>query len=612
MALVNMPFAMADRPSIQCGLLKAGLAREGHEVDVLYLNLELAAELGEALYGELAKLRTGLLLGEWLFSAAAFGYRPNEDAYREACAQNLAMALDKLDLDFERLCRLRNEELPAWIRRRAESVDWSAYTAIGFTSTFEQNTAALALAREIKQRHADVPLIFGGANFDGDMGKEYVRGLPFVDLAVSGEGDVVLPQILARLAEGRGVLDLPGVVARSNGSIVANGPAPPLRDLDGLPDPDYTDYFTTLFRLGRERVLGTQAPQLLIETSRGCWWGERQHCTFCGLNNNGMRFRSKSPAAAMAQMRRLAASYKIVNFEAVDNIMDHKYIAQLCATLGEERYDYRLFYEVKSNLQPAQLRQMARAGISTIQPGIESLSSHVLALMRKGVTMLRNVRLLKWAYYYKMRANWNLLTGFPGETTDDYAAQLRVLPLLRHLPPPAGAGRIWLERFSPYFFDSSFPVRNVRPLDVYRHIYPEEQLDLAQIAYFFDYEMEDTLADASHDALREMVEEWKGAWGRRPRPQLVYQRAPDWIQVIDRRTAEVEAHAFTGLAATVYEVCSETDHSVEAICDQVARSGGSAGAEEVHASLAKFCSLGLMLEEDGHYLSLALPVNQNW
>ena len=47
-ALVNMPFAGANRPSIQCGLLKAGLVREGHEVDVHYLNLELAAEIGRA------------------------------------------------------------------------------------------------------------------------------------------------------------------------------------------------------------------------------------------------------------------------------------------------------------------------------------------------------------------------------------------------------------------------------------------------------------------------------------------------------------------------------------------------------------------------------------
>jgi len=28
--------------------------------------------------------------------------------------------------------------------------------------------------------------------------------------------------------------------------------------------------------------------------------------------------------------------------------------------------------------------------------------------------------------------------------------------------------------------------------------------------------------------------------------------------------------------------------------------------------LRRFCDMGLMVEEDGHYLSLALPINGNW
>lgn len=612
-ALVNMPFAMADRPSIQCGLLKAGLIRAGHAVDVFYLNLELATVLGEAFYRELVQFRTDLLFGEWLFSAAAFGYRPNEETYREAGGESLQMVLERLGIGYERVCELRKETLPAWINRWAEEVDWSAYTAVGFTSTFEQNTAALALGRAIKKRHPEVATIFGGANFDGDMGKEYVRALPFVDYAVVGEGDVVLPQIVGRMARGESVLDIRGVVGKADGSLVANGPAPVVFDLNAVPDPDYDEYFATLFRLGRERVLGAQPPMLLFESARGCWWGEKQHCTFCGLNNNGMKFRSKTPDEVSGQLRRLATRYKIINFEAVDNIMEYKYLEELCGPLSQEHYDYRLFYEVKANLSPSQLRKMAQAGIRAIQPGIESLSSHILSLMRKGVTMIRNVRLLKWAYYYGMRVGWNILTGFPGETEDAYAEQLRILPFLRHLPPPEGCGRIWLERFSPYYFDRSFPVKNIRPLEVYRFVYPEEQLDLGQIAYFFSYEMENTLPDEHHRNLRKAVEDWKAAWERRPRPGLIYQRAPDWIQVVDRRTQEVAAHSFEGHEAAIYELCGETERTVDALCKHLAGNNGFAvDAEEVRSSLAKFCDLGLMIEEKGRFLSLALPANRNW
>ena len=48
---------------------------------------------------------------------------------------------------------------------------------------------------------------------------------------------------------------------------------------------------------------------------------------------------------------------------------------------------------------------MATAGVRAIQPGIESLSTRILKLMRKGATRLINVRLLKWAAYYGMTVN---------------------------------------------------------------------------------------------------------------------------------------------------------------------------------------------------------------
>lgn len=610
-ALVNMPFAMADRPSIQCGLLKSSLASLGHEVDVYYLNLELAAECGARFYGEVARLRTDLLLGEWLFSVAAFGARGDDEAYRQACP-GLAQTCESIDKDFTELRRLRHEVLPAWIDRWAEKVDWGSYVAVGFTSTFEQNTAAFAMARAIKERYPKVVTIFGGANFDGDMGKEYVRSLGFIDYAVIGEGDQALAEMVERIGRGESALGIPGVVGLQDGELVSAGPARRVSNMGALPDPDYDEYFATLFRLGRDKVLSNKPPLLLVETSRGCWWGEKQHCTFCGLNNNGMKFRSKSPEQAADQFRRLAARYKILNFEAVDNIMDHKYLEQLCGPLAEERYDYRLFYEVKANLSPAQLRTMARAGVTVIQPGIESLNSHILTLMRKGVSMLRNVRLLKWANYYGIQINWNMLTGFPGETSEDYVEQLQILPLLRHLPPPGGVGRIWLERFSPYYFDSSFPVKNVRPLPVYRFIYPEK-LDLDQIAYFFDYEMENVVPQTEHQELSRQIEEWKAAWKKRPRPELAYQRAPDWVQVMDRRTETVAVHAFRGQEAEIFQFCSDTDRGLSSILQHLA--GGEEGtvdAEEVQAALDKFCDLGLMLREGNRYLSLALPVNQHW
>ena len=68
-------------------------------------------------------------------------------------------------------------------QRTVEGIDWSAYDVVGFTSTFQQNVASLALARAIKEEHPRVTTLFGGANFDSVMGLEYLRVFPGTEQA---------------------------------------------------------------------------------------------------------------------------------------------------------------------------------------------------------------------------------------------------------------------------------------------------------------------------------------------------------------------------------------------------------------------------------------------
>ena len=111
-----------------------------------------------------------------------------------------------------------------------------------------------------------------------------------------------------------------------------------------------------------------------------------------------------------------ARRYRSFHFEAVDNVLDIAYLKDLFPVLAATEAGYEIFYEVKANLSREQLRLMAKAGVTHIQPGIESLSSNVLRLMRKGVRAVQNVNLLRWSQYYGIRVSWNLIWGFPGET----------------------------------------------------------------------------------------------------------------------------------------------------------------------------------------------------
>ena len=102
----------------------------------------------------------------------------------------------------EKLARIRHIDVPEYLDELVDTFPWQEATVVGFSSTFQQNTASFALARRLKERYPYIFILFGGANFDGDMGLEFVRALDYIDAAVIGEGDDAFPNLLNALATG--------------------------------------------------------------------------------------------------------------------------------------------------------------------------------------------------------------------------------------------------------------------------------------------------------------------------------------------------------------------------------------------------------------------------
>jgi len=457
----------------------------------------------------------------------------------------------------------------------------------------------------LKERYPHISMIFGGANFDGDMGIEFMRTLDYIDAAVIGEGDTAFPALLSALAADTGLSSIPGVAYRLDGQVKVTPPAPPVASLDDLPIPDYDEYFTLAEKLEILPRLGHRNVWLPVETSRGCWWGAKHHCTFCGLNATTMQFRSKSPQRVLDEFAQQVRRYRSFHLEAVDNILDMAYLKDLLPVLVAAETGYEIFYEVKANLSREQLRLLARAGVTSIQPGIESLSSNVLRLMRKGVRAVQNVNLLRWAQYYGIHVSWNLLWGFPGETEQDYAAQAAIIPDLFHLPPPSAANRIWLERFSPLFTGrDTTALRGRTPELSYRYIYPDS-IDLDRIAYFFDYLAENDVADSTYADVRRAAADWSGAWAAGRPPTLKYRAAPHFVQICDsRRQGRDGTYTFENTLADLYLACVDAPTTAAAVQRKLSL---SLPAEAVQEIFEDFRQRGLMFLDGKFALALALP-----
>jgi ribosomal peptide maturation radical SAM protein 1 len=609
--LLSLPFGALNRPSLGLSLLKGVLSEADIPCDVRYLTFPFAELIGHDDYSWISSdVPYTAFAGDWCFAEQLYGFRDEVD---RAYVQDILSETWRLDhTAIRRVLRIRSLAQP-FLDHCMAAIPWSRYAVVGFTSTFEQNLASLALATRLKGAYPDITIVCGGANWEGIMGLELHRQFPCVDFVCSGEAERSFPAVARRLlADAPRAVHLgliPGIVYRHDGASVSTGPPLPVRNLDELPIPDFSDYYLAV---EQSTVGASVVPTLLIETSRGCWWGAKSHCTFCGLNGESMAFRSKSSGRVLSELETLAGRWKPDMVEAVDNILDMRYFRDLLPALAETPHSYQMFYEVKANLTKAQVRLLADAGVSRIQPGIESFSNHVLQLMRKGTTALRNIQLLKWCKLYGVQTDWNLLYGFPGEAPEDYVQMLELLPAIRFLDPPAAWGPVRLDRFSPYHRDpAAFGLQNVRPVAPYRYLYPGDEDSLARIAYYFDYDFAPGQDPSGYGAaVVAFLERWK----RQPEPGSLFASVCDdgSLELTDTRSdAAVRTMRFTGLERAAYEYCDEL-RSLSGIVRYLQERFAEAdfGQPEVVTFLDSLIATRLMVSDGHHYLSLALQRGQ--
>jgi ribosomal peptide maturation radical SAM protein 1 len=610
--LVNMPFGSTRMPSIQVGLLTALAKGEGWQADGLYGNLLFARLFGWERYEVLCEQRFRLL-GEWLFSHAAFGDDTVPDERFLDLSDVPAIEHD-LGLSCAELRDWRHRRIPKFIDTLAADARWPSVALVGFTSMFEQTCASLALARALKRRHPDLLTVFGGANFDGEMGAEFLRTLGWIDCVVAGEAEQAFPALLRQVAGIDEPAALAGVLWRRPGPDGRGRPPAPRRAattsaMDAVPTPDYQDYFRTMVQTAAPREVNGRWTFVPFESARGCWWGETSHCTFCGLNATGMTYRSKSPGRVLSELDDLARSYGPHPFFAVDNILDHRYIDEVFGTLAQRELDYSFWYELKANLRPEQIRKLAHGGLVWAQPGIETLSTNVLKLMRKGSVSFINLRFIKWAHYYGIRVAWNVLYGFPGETVEDYRSMTRLIARIAHLPPPDDCGAIRMDRFSPYHSTpEQWGLGRVRPDARYAAVYPEP-IRAGEIAYYFEFDNPARLPDATYAPMLELIANWQQAWaGPEPRPELTYTRSASQIRFVDTRAGGAPVHAYFGpLASALYPLLGRSQQSPAQLHARLAEDGVAASAADIEAVLADLEQDALIWREDDVVFGLALP-----
>ena len=623
--LVSMPYPVINQPSMALGLLKSALKNHGISAKSFYPCLEFAEEIGLDVFSFIADSKQEFLVGEWTFAGAAFpDFHPDHEAYLDLVL-SAAVSVGLLKRSGFRaepraaLWKARNAA-PDFVDQVARQVLARRPGIVGCTSSFFQHCASLALLRRIKELDPTVVTVLGGANCEGAMGVATKKAFDWVDYVVSGEADVLFPELCAALLKDDGsrqqVPQREGLISAENCSSTGTGenaPRASIFHMEQVPEPTYDDYFQTLDRSSLSRFI---SPGLPIETSRGCWWGAKKHCTFCGLNGGNMSFRSKSADRVHEELHSLSETHNIRRFNVVDNILDMKYLRDLLPRLAQEE-PYTLFFETKANLRRDQVETIAAAGIHRLQPGIENMHDEILKLVNKGTTGLQNTQLLKWAREFGIFITWNFLWDIPGEKDEWYGEMAEWLPRIVHLQPP-GIDRIQFHRFSPYHKDAAHYDLELMPFPAYRYVYPVAAESLAELAYYFDEIRRPNASDAlakrpNLKRVMRIIALWNQLWGfagaasGKEKPLLlIISDGPDHLEITDTRPcATAGHHRLEGLAATIYRLCDSIKTRAN-LCAALTADGHETDDAEISSVLEALVRDNLILHIGDRYLALAM------
>lgn len=619
--LIDMPWSLLEAPSIQLGTLKSVLQHANIRSEVRPLNLAFMhhVRVADALspgevpisphdYMDVADEYYHLGLGDWIFACPPFRKSSPQEDDRYFDFFRSKGGKEETVTKAQRMRAL----VPSFLERCVADILSTSPRIVGFTTTFSQNVPALVLAKLLKLRDPSLKIIFGGSNCDGPMGDALHREFPWIDVVLRGEAENVLPQLVRDVFAGKEIQPQPGLCYRSGGERIVIGlEGAEVVSMDQVPTPNYDEYFGALEENAcRAEIM----PRVMIpfESSRGCWWGAKKHCTFCGLNDLTIAFRSKRPTIVIQELIDLSQKYGHLDFYGVDNIIDMRYFKELLPKLRQAGYDFRLFYETKANLKSEHLQMMREAGVSGIQPGIESLSTPILKLMEKGVTALQNMRLLKRCAEFGIRPHWNFIYGFPREPPEEYPRMAEAIKSITHLTPPQSLTPLHLERFSPYHQrPGSYGLKINAPTQAayYHLIYPTDEATLNDLAYTFDYSYDDGRDATIYVApLRESIEAWRRDYLEGS--NLSYRRGPGLLLINDRRCGLGGCdYSFQEREAKIYLACDVGATPMLVWKGLLADGFSDVTLEDVENFLHEMVELRLMYEEGGCYLSLAVAVN---
>ncbi|MDP8256683.1 MAG: radical SAM protein [Candidatus Alcyoniella australis] len=329
--------------------------------------------------------------------------------------------------------RLLNLPLDELLQR---VVDWRPDVLAATAMTFEAPELHRFLARA-RQLLPNTPQVVGGIHATNNP-EAIVRGAAqgsrfehsgarpgAADVAVIGEGEQTLSEILAAYESGRNPSDIPGTAVLRDDELLLGAPREVIADLDCMPWPAYDlidvpRYFGKLMG----DLLYNRPEQMSIQTSRGCPYG----CTYCH-NLFGRRFRPRSAQSALDEIQMLVQDYGVRELHIQDDVfnLDLDRAKAICRGIVERGLDLVLAFPngVRGDRMDDELLElMWRAGTRRLSLAIETVDPQIQREIDKNLDVDMVAQYMAKAARMGMLVKGFFMLGFPGETEEQIRATI--------------------------------------------------------------------------------------------------------------------------------------------------------------------------------------------
>lgn len=363
-------------------------------------------------------------------------------AYVATAMKRAGFEFDLLDID---AYRYSDREVEDFIRNKH-------YDVVCMGCIFTGYKTVKFLSELIKQYHPNSVIIVGNSVATSIV--ETILTKTMADIAVMGEGDETIVDLLQAISMNGPLEEVKGICFLRDDRVMRTPARPLIQDLSSLAFVDYSIFDVETYIEGARPSLNDPLPipreeirALPINTSRGCIF----NCDFCYQVFRGMKYRVKSAAPIVSEMKSLQNKYDLDHLIFHDEMtfFNKKQVLEFAQEIFDQNIQVTWTAICRADFlreeDTAAARTLKEAGCTGLCFALESADPEILRAMNKKITV---EQFTKQARLFKKEGIpvWtSLVFGYPQETpetirkTIDVCIESEVYPSAGYILPQPGS-----------------------------------------------------------------------------------------------------------------------------------------------------------------------------